>query len=211
MLAARTPVCYKPAAQHTTVHSYPGTDQAEALLAASPAGQAPAPAVLIKMQQQLCSAGRQAVAPQLQHRRALHTRHTWLVSDTADTYEQRAWHLKTKSLGQHWSPHWRQQGQELLSFCTCTAGLNVAGPLCSGQPRLAIYREFAEQDRCPTSPHDGVLKVLQVQRVLQHALPRTAPSLFQLGWHLHVDLCGLLQPRGLLLQRPWHSSCGESG
>ena len=63
----------------------------------------------------------------------------------------------------------------------------------------------------PPAPMMGSLKVLQIQRVLQHALPRTAASPLQLGWHLHLDLCGLLQPEGLLLQRPWHSSCGESG
>ena len=76
---------YRPAPQHTGMQSHPGTDQAEALLAASPAEQALAPAVLVKKQQQLRSAGRQAVAPQLQRRRALHTRHTWLVSELTPT------------------------------------------------------------------------------------------------------------------------------
>ena len=80
------------------MQSHPGTDQAEALLAASHAGPALAPAVLVMMQQQLCSAGRQ-----LQRRRALHTRYTWLVSELTQTKKVHGLQNEAK-MGQRWSP-----------------------------------------------------------------------------------------------------------
>ena len=87
------------------MQSHPGTDQAEALLAASPAEQALAPAVLVKKQQQLPSAGRQAVAPQLQRRRALHTRHTWLVSELTLTNNEHGLSRQSRNGTSH--PDWR--------------------------------------------------------------------------------------------------------